>query len=69
MRWWRTMMRRDRDAAMEEEMRFHIDMEAERLVRERGLSPREARRQAHVAFGGVEKFKEEGRDTVSSRSG
>ena len=64
MKWWRARVRPDqRDAAMDEEMRFHIDMEAQRLVRERGLDPQEARRQAHVAFGGVEKFKEEGRDT------
>jgi putative ABC transport system permease protein len=62
MKWWRVMMRRD-DSAMDEEMRFHIDMETERLGRERGLDPKEARRQAYVAFGGVEKFKEEGRDT------
>ena len=60
--WLRTLWQRGRlDAAMHEEMRFHIEMEAERLVRERGLDPREARRQAFVAFGGVEKYKEEGR--------
>lgn len=50
------------DAEMDEEMRFHIDMEAERLVRERGLDPVEARRRAAIAFGGVEKHKEQGRD-------
>jgi putative ABC transport system permease protein len=50
------------DAEMEEEMRFHIEMEAGRLVRERGLDAREARRRAAVAFGGVEKHKEEVRD-------
>jgi predicted permease len=59
---WRALWRPDRlDGAMHEEMRFHIDMEAERLVRERGLPVQEARRQAYVAFGGVEKYKEEGR--------
>jgi putative ABC transport system permease protein len=47
---------------MDEEMRFHVDMEAERLQRERGLDAVEARRQAAVAFGGVEKYKEAGRD-------
>ena len=46
---------------MRDEMRFHIDMEAERL-RASGLPAEEARRQAHVRFGGVEKFKEEGRE-------
>jgi putative ABC transport system permease protein len=54
-----------RDAAesrMEEEIRLHIDLEAERLVREEELSVREARRRALVAFGGVEKTKEELRE-------
>src|SRR5688572_19858061 len=46
---------------MRDEMRLHIEMEAERL-RATGLDLREARRQAHVRFGGLEKFKEEGRD-------
>ena len=51
------------DADMDDEMRFHVEMQAERLMRERGLDAQEARRQAFVAFGGVEKFKEAGRDT------
>ena len=49
-------------AEMGEEMRFHVDMEAERLERERGLDPAEARRQAAAAFGGVEKYREAGRE-------
>jgi putative ABC transport system permease protein len=49
-------------AEMDEEMRFHMEMEAERLQRERGLDPAEARRQAAIAFGGVEKYKEAGHD-------
>jgi putative ABC transport system permease protein len=61
---WRALRRSSQlDAAMQDEMRFHIEMEAERLVREKGLDPREARRQAHVRFGGLEKYKEQGRDT------
>ena len=65
---WRTLRRADQlEAAMREEMRFHIDMEADRLVRERGLDAHEARRQAHVAFGGVERYKEEGRDSRGLR--
>ena len=47
---------------MDEEIRFHVEMEAERLVREEHLSPEEARRRALVAFGGVEKYREELRD-------
>lgn len=50
------------EADMDEEMRFHIEMEAERLTRERGVPPGEARRQAAAAFGGRERYKEEGRD-------
>ncbi len=63
MRWvWRTVWRSNRlEADMREEMRLHIEMEADRL-RATGLDPDEARRQAHVRFGGVEKFKEAGRE-------
>ncbi|HEX8210063.1 MAG TPA: ABC transporter permease [Longimicrobium sp.] len=60
---WRGLRRPDQLwAEMGEEMRFHVDMEAERLQRERGLDPAEARRQAAAAFGGVEKYREAGRD-------
>src|SRR5688500_8668795 len=45
--------RRAAESRMDEEFRFHIDMEAEKLVRERGLDPGEARRRALVAFGGL----------------
>ena len=51
------------DAAMADEMRFHIEMEAERLVA-RGLDRQEARRQAAINFGGVEKFRGAGRDAL-----
>lgn len=40
------------DAEMDEELRFHLDMETERNIR-RGMSPRAARRQARMAFGGL----------------
>ena len=63
IRWtWRTLCRsRQVEAEMRDEMRLHIDLETARLQAQ-GLPPDEARRQAHVRFGGVEKFKEEGRD-------
>jgi hypothetical protein len=62
---WRALLRaQDLDRTMHEEMRFHIDMEADRLARERGLDAAEARRQAFVAFGGLEKYKAQGRDTM-----
>jgi putative ABC transport system permease protein len=61
---YRTRRRGDAlDREMHDEMRFHLDMEAERLVREQGLPPDEARRRAHVVFGGIEKHKEAGRET------
>jgi putative ABC transport system permease protein len=62
--WWRGLRRPAQlDAEMQDEMRFHIDMEAQRL-RERGLSPTEASRQAAIAFGGVEKYRGAGRDAL-----
>ena len=50
--------RRAAESRMETEFAFHLDMETQRLVREHGLDPREAKRQALIAFGGVEKHKE-----------
>jgi len=61
---WRALTRRRQlETKMQAEMRFHIEMEAERLVRDERLQPDEARRQAHIRFGGVEKYKEQARDT------
>jgi putative ABC transport system permease protein len=56
------LARRAAEVRMDEEFRFHLEMEAERLVREAGLDPQEARRQARLAFGYVERYKEELRD-------
>ena len=50
------------ESRMDSEIAFHIDMEAERLAREEGLPPDEARRRALVAFGGVVQHKEALRD-------
>jgi predicted permease len=47
---------------MNDEFRFHIEMETDQLMRAKGLAPDEARRQALAAFGGVEKHKEALRD-------
>jgi hypothetical protein len=58
----RLLFRRDAEERMNEELRFHVDMEAARLERERGLAPQEARRQAILALGHVEWHKEEMRD-------
>jgi putative ABC transport system permease protein len=51
------------DADMQDEMRFHIEMETRRL-QQRGVDADEAARQAGVAFGGVEKYRGAGRDAL-----
>ncbi|HEY6546817.1 MAG TPA: ABC transporter permease, partial [Vicinamibacteria bacterium] len=56
----------EHEREMEDEVRFHLDMEAERNQR-RGLDPEAARRQARVDFGGVEAVKEACRDAWGVR--
>jgi predicted permease len=51
---------------MDEEFRFHLEMETTRHVRE-GATPHSARRAALVAFGGVERHKEQMRDERGRR--
>ena len=63
----RLLARREAESRIDHEIGFHIDMEAERLVREQGLSPDDARRRALVTFGGVQQHREtlrEGRGTA-----
>ena len=48
------------DREMDAEMRFHLEMQAARHERS-GASPDEARRRALLEFGGVERFRERGR--------
>lgn len=50
------------ESRMDEEIRLHVELETERLMSEQRLDAREARRRALVAFGGVERYKEELRD-------
>lgn len=58
----RALIARDQvERELEAELRFHLELETEENVR-RGLSPEEARREAHRKFGGVERFKEQARD-------
>jgi predicted permease len=52
---------RREDADAREEMRFHVDMQAEQLRRS-GLSAEEARRRAELAFGGVTAWAELARE-------
>ena len=73
MNWLRVAGRRLRAAAtigsadreMSEEMRFHIEMEARDLIA-RGMSAEEARRVALANFGGVVRYREEGREARGS---
>ena len=66
--YWQILTRRARvTSEMDEEMRFHIEAETERLMKEHRLSAEEARRRAFVNFGGVEKFKEAGHDVYGLR--
>lgn len=55
------------DREMSEEMRLHVALETEDLMRE-GYPRDEAVRRANVAFGGVERHKEEVRDARGVRS-
>ena len=51
---------------LDEEIRFHVDMQAAKNER-MGMSPDEARRQAMVSFGGQERYREAVRDGFRHR--
>src|SRR5262249_12499227 len=55
------LRRRRLERDMSEEMRFHVEMEADLLVRE-GLARDEATRLAFASFGGMERLKDDARD-------
>ncbi len=55
--------RRAVEAELNEELRFHIDQQAEKN-RRAGMSPEHARRQALLEFGGLERIKERARDEL-----
>jgi predicted permease len=56
--WLRALVsRRTMESELDEEMRFHLDMEAAKHTR-RGVTDDEARRRASLAFGSVEHHKE-----------
>jgi putative ABC transport system permease protein len=56
----------DAEGRLDEEVRFHLDMEAEKNERE-GMTPHEARRAAVARFGGVDTHKESVRDARGFR--
>lgn len=63
----RSLVFRARDEReLEEEVAFHLEMEAAELQRE-GLSPEEARRRARLDFGGPAQIQEEVRDARGTR--
>jgi predicted permease len=72
--WWGWLARRLEvvlrkrgiERELDEEIRFHLEMEVREHIRS-GASPQEARRRALVEFGGVERFKEEVREVRGGR--
>ncbi len=66
MRRWltrcRTLIQRSRHREdLDNEIRFHLEMETEKLIRT-GVDVAEAKRRARLVFGGVDRFKEEVRE-------
>jgi putative ABC transport system permease protein len=63
-KWLRSIRRRHAlESSLDEEIRFHIDQQTEKH-RRAGMSPDEARRQALLKFGGVERVKDSARDEI-----
>jgi putative ABC transport system permease protein len=75
MRWWDALRARvallaqrgRAESRMDEEFRFHLEMETEANLR-KGLPLDEARRRAFVSFGGVERHKEVMREGRGARA-
>ena len=63
MRWLDRLLRKSRNASqLDKELRFHLEQQIDDYVAG-GMSPEEARRLAQQEFGGIERVKEEVRDT------
>lgn len=54
--------RRIAESRIDKEFALHLDLEAERLMREKGLAPDVARNRSVAAFGGMDQHKEMLRD-------
>ena len=65
-RLWSLLRSRREDAEMRQEFRFHLDMETEKNLAA-GMDAREARRQAHLRFGGMTPIQEAVRDARGVR--
>lgn len=65
MGWWRRLSRGreqgDLEQGLDEEVRFHLDQQIAKHIRQ-GMTPDEARRAALLRFGGIESAKESARD-------
>jgi predicted permease len=74
-RWLQRLTRRIRalvhgaalDQELSEEIQLHVRLETEDLIRTQRLDPAEARRQALLAFGGVERYREAQHDARGVR--
>jgi len=65
--WSQAIFYRSRmESEMDAELRFHMEVRAEDLMRG-GLPRAEAMRQARIEFGGIERVKEEGREARGAR--
>jgi predicted permease len=60
------VLRRREEAELDDELRFHLEMEAAQLERT-GVPAADARRRAALALGGIERTKEEVRDARGTR--
>ncbi|HEV8446210.1 MAG TPA: ABC transporter permease [Gemmatimonadaceae bacterium] len=58
--------RRQDERDLDNELRFHLEMEAEEM-RRKGIAPQEIRRRTVLALGGVDRTKEEVRDATGVR--
>jgi predicted permease len=68
---WRRLLwlvrRGELESGLDEEIRFHIDGQTQKNL-QAGMSPEEARRQALIRFGGVQRTREGARDQFRLRS-
>src|SRR5258708_28313537 len=63
MRWLRRLLQKSRaEKELDRELRFHIERQIAAYIAA-GIAPEEARRRARLEFGGLERVKEEVRDT------
>ncbi len=62
MKWWRRFLQKKQmEKRLQDELQFHLERQVSDYVRA-GMSEQEARRKAHLQFGGIEGVKEECRE-------